>query len=58
MKTYSPYNKMATLTDPYFDIFGQVQREDSTTEFEYIEYLPRDSNNVNKNGQHVIETKD
>ena len=44
--------------NPYFDIFGKVDRDDSMTEFEYIEYLPRDSNNMNKDGQHIVETKD
>ena len=32
--------------------------DNSITEFEYVEYLPRDSNNMNKDGQHIIETKD
>jgi hypothetical protein len=49
---------MTHLENPYFDIFGKVDRDDSTTEFEYVEYLPRDSNNMDKDGQHTIETKD
>ena len=32
--------------------------DNSITEFEYVEYLPRDSNNMNKDGQHIFETKD
>ena len=32
--------------------------ENLITEFEYVEYLPRDSNNMNKDGQHIFETKD
>jgi len=28
------------------------------TKFEYVEYLPRDLNNMNNDGQHTIETKD
>jgi len=32
--------------------------DNSVTEFEYVEYLPRDSNNMNKDGQQTIETKD
>jgi len=31
--------------------------DNSITEFEYVKYLPRYSNNINKNGQHIIETK-
>ena len=49
---------MTELTNPYLQIKETNLVDRSITEFEYVEYLPRDSNNMNKDGQHIIETKD
>ena len=49
---------MTELTNPYLQIKETNLVDNSITEFEYVEYLPRDSNNMNKDGQHIIETKD
>ena len=46
------------VTSPYLQISEENLEDNSIQEFEYIEYLPRDSNNMNKDGQHIIETKD
>mgnify|MGYP001792535498 CR=1 FL=1 len=32
--------------------------DNKISQFEYIEYLPCDSNNINKQGEQIIETKD
>ncbi|XP_065193174.1 uncharacterized protein LOC135824369 [Sycon ciliatum] len=48
---------MASYTSPHFDLFTDPPKDESTTEYEYIEYLPRNSNDMNKD-QHIIETKD
>ena len=49
---------MTELTNPCLQIKETNLVDNSITEFEYVEYLPRDSNNMNKDGQHIIETKD
>lgn len=50
---------MESITDPAFEIFEKPTRDDSVTEFEYVEYLPRDTNTLNNDGQLIsIETKD
>ena len=49
---------MNEVTSPYLQIKESNLIDNSITEFEYVEYLPRDSNNMNKDGQHIIETKD
>ena len=49
---------MAEITNPYFQITEKNLVDNSTQEYEFIEYLPRDSNNMNKDGQHIIETRD
>ena len=46
------------VTSPYLQINESNLVDNSITEFEYVEYLPRDSNNMNKEGQHIFETKD
>lgn len=49
---------MTQVTNPYLQINESNLIDSSVTEFEYVEYLPRDSNNMNKDGQHIFETKD
>ena len=49
---------MTQVTNPYLQINESNLIDNSITEFEYEEYLPRDSNNMNKDGQHIFETKD
>ena len=49
---------MTELTNPCLQIIETKLVDNSITKFEYVEYLPRDSNNMNKNDQHIIETKD
>ena len=49
---------MTQVTNPYLQINESNLIDNSITEFEYVEYLPRDSNNMNKDGQHIFETKD
>ena len=49
---------MTQVTNPYLQINESNLIDNSITEFEYVEYLPRDSNNMNKSGQHIFETKD
>ena len=49
---------MTEVTSSYLQIEETNLVDNSITEFEYVEYLPRDSNNMNKDGQHIIETKD
>ena len=49
---------MTQVTNPYLQINESNLIDNSSTEFEYVEYLPRDSNNMNKHKQHIFETKD
>ena len=49
---------MTQVTNPYLQINKSNLINNSITEFEYVKYLPRDSNNMNKDGQHIFETKD
>ena len=49
---------MSKVVSQHLQVFDEPIVDDSTTEFEYIEYLPRDSNNMNKDGQYIIETID
>ena len=49
---------MTQITNPYLQINESDLIDNLITVFEYVEYLPRDSNNMNKNGQHIFETKD
>ena len=44
------------MESQYLDIFGKVDKDESTTEFEYVEYLPRDTNM--DNSTHIVETRD
>jgi len=46
------------VTSSYLQIREKNLIDNSITDFEYVEHLPRDSNNMNKDGQHIIETKD
>ena len=46
------------VISPYFQVFEDPIDDDSITEFEYIEYLPNNSSNMNKLGEHKIETRD
>ena len=43
------------IVSPYLRIFDNPIEDDSISRFEYIEYLPRDSSNMNKDGDHIIE---
>ena len=47
---------MTQVTNPYLQINGSNFIDNSITEFEYVEYF--NSNNKNKDGQHIFETKD
>jgi len=49
---------MMEVTSPYLQNNEKNLIDNSITEFEYVEYLPKDSNNMNKDGQHIIRTKD
>ena len=49
---------MTEVISPYFDLNDSNVIDNSISKFEYIEYLPRDSNDMNKDGQRVLETKD
>ena len=49
---------MTEVTNPYLQINESNLIDNSITEFEYVEYLSRDSNNMNKDGPHIFETKD
>ena len=49
---------MTEVISPFFDLDENNVVDNSITEFEYLEYLPRDSNNMNKASQHIIETRD
>ena len=46
------------VVSPYWRVFESPDEDDSITEFEYIEYLPNDSSNMDKDGDHTIETRD
>ena len=48
---------MTELTNPYLQIKETNLVDNSITEFEYVEYLPRDSNNMNKDGQQLLKQK-
>ena len=49
---------MTQVTSPYLQIKEANLIDNSITEFEYVEYLPRDSNNMNKFGLQIFETRD
>jgi len=49
---------MIEVTSSYLQISENILIDNSITEFEYVEYLPKDLNNMNKDGQHMIKTKD
>ena len=49
---------MTQITNSYLQINESNLIDNSITELEYVEYLPRDSNNMNKDGQHIFENKD
>ena len=49
---------MTEVTNSYLQIKQANLVDNSINEFEYVEYLPRDSNNMNKDGIHIFETKD
>ena len=51
---------MATnkVVSPDLQVFEPPDEDDSITEFEYVEYLPNDSSNMDKAGYHLIETRD
>ena len=42
---------MTEVTNPYLQINENNLIDNSINEFEYVEYLPTDSNNMNKDGQ-------
>jgi len=48
---------MASYVSQYLQLFEEPMTDDSITEFEYVEYVTRDSD-VNKDGQRIIETQD
>ena len=50
-------NKITQVTNPYLQINESNFIDNSITEFEFVVYLPIDSNNMNKDGQHIFETK-
>ena len=39
-------------------VFEDPIEDNSITEFKYVEYLPKDSSNINKLKEHKIETQD
>ena len=49
---------MTQVTNPYLQINESNLMDNSITELQYAKYLPRDSNNMNKDEQHIFETKD
>ena len=49
---------MTQVTNPYLQINESSLIDNSITEFKCVEYSPRDSNNMNKDGQHSFETKE
>ena len=46
------------VVSPYLRVFEPPDEDDSITEFEYVEYLPNDSSNMDKEGDHTIKTRD
>ena len=46
------------IVSPYLEIFERPIEDDSIESFEYIEYLPVNSNNMDKSGDHTIYVKD
>ena len=46
------------IASHYFQVFEDPTEDVSITKFEYIKYLPNDSSNMNKLGEHTIETRD
>ena len=46
------------IVSPYLGIFERPLEDDSIESFEYFEYLPRDSSNMNKSGDHIIDVND
>ena len=48
---------MTELTNPYLQIKETNLVDNSITEFEYVEYLPRDSNNMNKMVSTLLKQK-
>ena len=51
---------MTQITNSYLQITCNESNliDNSITVFEYVKYLPRDSNNMNKDGQYIFKTKD
>ena len=49
---------MEKIKSPYLDLFEDPIVDDSIKRLEYIEYLPRDSANMDRDGRHVLETRD
>lgn len=45
------------MENPMFNLFEPPMRDDSVTEYDYVEYQPRDAD-MDKDGQIIIETKD
>src|SRR5664279_1747098 len=48
---------MSQYISPFLQLFEEPMTDDSITDFEYVEYVTRDSD-VNKDGQRIIETQD
>ena len=48
---------MSKIISQYLQIFQEPIIDDSMTEFEYVEYVTRDSD-INKDGQRILETQD
>ena len=47
-----------SIVSPYLRLFDDNVEDRSISKFEYIEYLPRDSSNMDKDGDHIIQTDD
>lgn len=45
------------IVSPYVQVFEKPTEDDSITDFEYIQYVPQDSSNMDKPGEQIIETK-
>ena len=52
------WKRFAKIVSPYFQVFEDPIKDDSITEFEYLEYLRNDSSNMNKLREHKIKTRD
>src|SRR5258706_968913 len=48
---------MERVISNYLQLFEEPVVDDSTSEFEYVEYVTRDAD-VNKDGQRILETQD